>query len=139
MDQTHSGRSNMLTVDAYLELLALNRALMEVRYLGGEVDDAIRGSSYLTDIHVRLIDTIVSYHRERGENHKVESWGNWRSFAGHGLERQSLVDYLVTFWASLGSQERRSEALENQMRPFNYSREEFDELYQELEELSARE
>lgn len=48
----------MLQVDDYQELLALNRALMEVRYLARDVDNATRGSSFLSNLHERVIDEI---------------------------------------------------------------------------------
>jgi len=123
----------MLGVDAYFELLALNRALMEVRFLGGDVDDAVRGSSHLADIHVRLLEEIIAYHRERGELAKVESWQDWRSFGGRTLERQGIVEYLSIFWASWNSEELKREALEAQMKPFTYSQDDFDSLYRGLE------
>lgn len=129
----------MLGVDAYFELLALNRALMEVRFLGGDVDNAVRGSSHLADIHVRLLEEMISYHRERGERAKVESWQNWRSFGGRMLERQGIVEYLSIFWTSWDSEELKRGALEAQMKPFIYSRDDFESLYRELEEGSLPE
>lgn len=129
----------MLGVDAYFELLALNRALMEVRFLGGDVDDAVRGRSHLADIHVRLLEEIIAYHRARGELAKVESWKDWRSFGGRSLERRGIVEYLSTFWASWDSGELKRGALEAQMKPFIYSPDDFESLYRELEEGSLPE
>lgn len=122
----------MLSVDSYFELLALNRALMEVRFLGGDVDDAVRGSSFLADIHVRLVEEITAYHRDRGETEKVESWQGWRVFGRRTLERQSIVEYVSRFWESLNSEELKRERLEALMKPFIYGQEDVDNLYQEI-------
>jgi hypothetical protein len=122
----------MLTVDSYFELLALNRALMEVRFLGGDVDDAVRGSSYLADIHVRLVEEITAYHRDRGETGRVDSWHGWRVFSGRTLERQSIIEYVSRFWESLDSEELKRERLEALMKPFIYRQEDVDSLYQEI-------
>jgi hypothetical protein len=127
----------MLTVDGHLELLALNRALMEVRFLAGDVDDAVRGSSHLAEVHVRVVDALINFHHGRGETREVESWNEWRSFEGRGLERQGIIGYLISFWAPLGSKELRLEALRNQMRPFTYDQEDLDDLYRELDARSV--
>ncbi|WP_199511288.1 hypothetical protein [Nucisporomicrobium flavum] len=126
----------MLGVDAYFELLALNRALMEVRFLGGDIDDAVRGSSHLADIHARLLEEIIAYHRQREELAKVASWQDWLVFGNRTLERRGIVEYLSEFWSSWDSKEARRAALETQMKPFVYSQEDFDSLYRELEERS---
>ena len=126
----------MLTVDGRLELLALNRALMEVRFLAGDVDDAVRGSSHLAEVHVRVVDALINFHHARGETKEVESWIDWRNFDHRGLERRGIIEYLVSFWASLGSKELRLKALRNQMLPFTYSEEDLDEIYRELEARS---
>jgi hypothetical protein len=126
----------MLTVSDRLELLALNRALMEVRFLAADVDDAVRGSSHLAEVHARVVDAVIDFHRARGETKEVESWNEWRNFEGRGLERRGIVEYLVSFWSSLGSEESRLEALRSQLRPFAYGEEDLIALYRELEDRS---
>jgi hypothetical protein len=127
----------MLTIYGHLELLALNRALMEVRFLAGDVDDAVRGSSHLAEVHVQLVDALINFHHERGETREAESWNEWRSFEGRGLERQGIIEYLIPFWAALSSKQLKLEALKNQMRPFTYEQEELDNLYRELDVRSV--
>jgi len=128
----------MFAVDTYLELLALNRALMEVRFLGGDVDDAVRGSLHLAELHVRLIDEVIAYHRDREEGEKAESWEQWRAFGGRALERRGIVEYLSAFWARLESGDLKRKALEGQMLPFVYGQEDFDGIYGELERRSLQ-
>jgi len=123
----------MLVVGTYFELLAVNRALMEVRFLGSGVDDAVRGSPPLADVHSRLIDELIAYHHGRGEAEKVASWERWRVFGARAIEIQSILEYLSPLWPSLDSEDLKRQVLETQMRPFVYESDDVDRLYRELE------
>ncbi|WP_157756683.1 hypothetical protein [Plantactinospora sp. KBS50] len=117
--------------------VALNRALMEVRFLAADVDDAVRGSSHLAEVHARVVDAVIDLHRAHGDAKEVESWNEWRNFEGRGLERRGIVEYLLSFWVSLDSEELRLEALRSQLHPFIYGDDDLNGIYRELEDRSA--
>ncbi|WP_433826192.1 hypothetical protein ACQP2E_29420 [Actinoplanes sp. CA-015351] len=123
----------MLSVEKYYEMLALNKALMEVRFLGGDIDVALRGSAPLADLHSRLIDELIDHHRRSGEDGKVASWEQWRVFASRGLEIQSIIGYFSPMWSGIKSETVKRQALEAQMRPFIFDDGDVDRLYQEIE------
>ena len=123
----------MFTVEKYAELLALNKAMMEVRFLGGDIDTALRGSPFLADVHSRVIDELIDYHRQRGEDGKVASWEKWRVFETRTLEIRSVIEYLLPLWGSSDSMDLKRQALTTQMHPFVYNDHDVDRLYEELD------
>lgn len=127
----------MLQVDDYQELLALNRALMEVRYLAGDVDDATRGSSFLSCLHERLINEIKENLRMSGRDGEVAHWENWENFANRKIEPPLIAEYLVQDWAQLPSPEVKREAVRNQLRPFKFSTEDVQLMVQELDRRTS--
>src|SRR6266540_3301129 len=118
----------MLTIENYDDLLALNRALMEVRYLARDVDSATRGSGFLSSMHSRVIDELVGYHESRGESRKAETWREWRRLAARNIEKASIAAYLASVWPHLKTVEQKREVVVNQARPFTFSDDEISTL-----------
>jgi hypothetical protein len=123
----------MLTIDSYDDLLALNRALMEVRYLARDVDSATRGSAFLSSVHSRIIDALIDYHDRRGESRKAEAWREWRQFAARSIEKESIVAYLASVWPHLTVTEQKREVAVNQARPFSFSDDEITALIEQID------
>lgn len=123
----------MLTIESYDDLLALNRALMEVRYLAGNVDTATRGSAYLSSMHSRVIDELVAYHESHGESHRAETWHEWRRLAARRIEKASITAYLASVWPLLKTVKQKREVVVNQARPFTFSDDEIDGLIEQVE------
>lgn len=124
---------SMLTIEKYDELLALNRALMEVRYLARGVDSATRGSAFLSSIHSRVVDELVGYHESRGESHKADAWREWRRLATRNIERPSIVAHLVSMWPQLKTVEQKRKVVVNQARPFIFSDGEIGALIDQID------
>lgn len=117
----------MLSISDRDELLALNKALMEVRYLAGMVDGAIRGSAFLSAVHDRVVDELENTARESGNIREAEQWEDWRRLDGRVLELPKIVEYLSHHWSGLSLDARR-EALFNQLRPFKFSDEDVQRI-----------
>jgi hypothetical protein len=111
----------MLQIDSLDDLMALNRALMEARYLARDVDWATRGSALLSEIHQRVVNAIIESHDSAGEPQKADSWRKWREFPTRAIEQIAIVEYLKEMWPRLQTSAAKREAVENQMRPFMYS------------------
>lgn len=124
---------SMLTVESYDDLLALNRALMEVRYLASDVDSATRGSAFLSSMHSRIIDELIVYHESRGESGKAEAWHEWRRLAARRIETASITAYLASVWPHLKTVEQKREVVVNQARPFTFSDDEISDLIERVE------
>lgn len=127
----------MLQVDDYRELLALNRALMEVRYLAREVDDATRGSSFLSALHERVVEEIKVSLRASGRVEEAAQWECWEDFASRKIEPPLIVGYLVQGWTKLSSPEVKREVVINQLRPFKFSAEDVQRIVQELDRRAS--
>lgn len=123
----------MLQIDDYQELLALNRALMEVRYLARDVDGATRGSSFLSDLHERVIEAIKANLRVFGRDGEVASWERWEDFASRTVEPPLIADYLVQDWLQLPSREAKQKVVMNQLRPFKFSASDVQHMVQQLD------
>ena len=123
----------MLQIDSIDELAALNRALMEARYLARDVDGATRGSAFLGQIHERVVDSIIELHDSRGEAEKAESWRKWRRFSTRSTEQLAIVEYLKEMWPHLKTPAARRGAVENQMRPFAYADSDVREMVARIE------
>lgn len=122
----------MLTVDDYDELLALNRALMEVRYHADHVRADTRGSAHLTRVHVRVIDEIIIGLDNGGRAREADGWRNWRKFENREIERPEILRYLREVWSQLSSDEQRREVARNQMSPFEFSHEDVQRILAEV-------
>lgn len=125
----------MLTIDKYDDLLALNRALMEVRYLARDVDSATRGSAFLSSIHSRVIAELVGHHESRGESRKAEAWHEWRRLAARNIEKASIIAYVVSVWPQLKTREQKREVVVNQARPFTFSDDEISALIEQIDSV----
>ncbi len=123
----------MLIIENYDDLLALNRALMEVRYLARDVDSATRGSAFLSSMHSRVIDELVGYHESRGESRKAETWHEWRRLTARNIEKASIATYLVSVWPHLKTVEQKREVVVNQARPFTFSDDEISALIEQID------
>jgi hypothetical protein len=133
MDQTRSVRKIMLIIDNYDDLLALNRALMEVRYLASDIDPATRGSSFLSDVHSRVVDEIVAKAESSGNAKEVERWQSWRQFRARSIERLLLLDYLRSVWRSDAEPDQKRRVVTNQLRPFAFTDDDLDQLLSVLD------
>ena len=123
----------MLTVNDHNELLALNKALMYVRYLSNDMDPATRGSALLSELHARVIEEIIASARTSGRYGEVTGWEEWRALAGRKVELPMIVEHLSRDWARLASPELKRDVVRNQLRPFNFSEDDVERLVQELD------
>lgn len=127
----------MLQVNDYQELLALNRGLMEVRYLARDVDNATRGSAFLSDLHERVIKAIKASLRASGQRGEVAAWERWEDFASRTVEPPLITEYLAQNWEHLVSPEVKREVVENQLRPFKFSAEDVQRVVRELDRRAS--
>ena len=123
----------MLIIENYDDLLALNRALMEVRYLASDVDAATRGSSFLSDVHSRVVDEIVANAETSGNAKEVERWRNWRQFRARSVERPLLLGYLRSVWRGDAEPDQKRRVVTNQLRPFMFTEDDLEQLISVLD------
>ncbi len=123
----------MLTVAEYQELLALNRALMEVRYLADNVDDATRGSAFLGNLHVRVIEEIKANLMASGKVGQVVEWERWQLLQTRTIELPRIIEYLSTLWYQLPSNKVKRDVLVNQLHPFKFGEDDIQRLVSELD------
>lgn len=127
----------MLEVSDYQELLALNRALMEVRYLARGVDDATRGSSHLSHVHERIIEAIKDSLRVAGTPGQVTTWEKWQQLRTREFEIQRVIEYLAPMWTRLASADAKREVLINQLRPFSFEENDVETLISRLDQMAT--
>lgn len=127
----------MLEIRDYHELLALNRALMEVRYLANDVDDATRGSSFLSQIHERTIEAIKMCLLDAKKGSEAAAWDDWARLDGRKNEILRIIEYLTPLWPRLTSAVQKRKVLVNQLRPFSFRNEDIDQLIVELDNRAA--
>lgn len=127
----------MLEVTDYQDLLALNRALMEVRYLAREVDDATRGSAYLSRLHERVIEEIKESLRAAGTPGQVATWEKWQRLETREFEIQRVLEYLAPMWMRLPSMDAKREVLMSQLRPFKFAENDVQTLISQLDQMTA--
>ena len=127
----------LVIVETYHELLALNRALMEVRYLGDGIDGVTRGSALLSELHERVVDAIEQKMTESGDKRGLANAKAWRNLREHEDAIKGVLNYLLPYWLQFPDDESRSFALRNQLRPFNFSEEDIDWLMAELAQNCA--
>jgi len=127
----------MFTVTDYQELVALNRALMEVRYLADNVDDATRGSSFLSILHVRVVDAIKATLSESGNAGQLSDWEKWQLLENRERELPRIMKYLATFWPGLPSEEGKRSVMISMLRPFIFTDDDLQRLISQLDEMMA--
>lgn len=123
----------MLEIRDYHELLALNRALMEVRYLANDVDDATRGSSFLSRLHERAIEAIKMCLLDAKKESEAAAWDDWMRLDGRENEVLRVIEYLTPLWSRLASAVQKREVLINQLRPFSFRDDDIDQIIVELD------
>lgn len=128
-----------MEINEYYELLSLNRALMEVRYLARDADDASKGSAHLTNIHTRVIEEIKKHLRASGDHDAAVGWEQWAEFSRREVERPLIIEDLARHWRDLHSYEQKREVLINQMRPFSFTEEDVQRMMQELDQRTSEE
>jgi hypothetical protein len=127
----------VLEVSDYQDLLALNRALMEVRYLARDVDDATRGSSYLSRLHERVIEEIKESLHASGAPGQVVTWEKWQLLETREFEIGKVLEYLGPIWTRLSSADAKREVLTNQLRPFRFTENDVETLISRLDQMAT--
>jgi hypothetical protein len=107
------------TTASDVELMALQRALLEARFCATSRDEDVWVSPMVIDIHVSVVESIALRARTSGNSRelkRIEAWLNW---SGHQLEERILVERLRKdmTWLSLPPEQRES-YLEGLIRPF---------------------
>ncbi len=122
-------------VEGYHELLALHRGLMEVRYLADVHDPAIRGSAFLSALHVRVLDAMIEQDEIAGRFGAAQRWREWRTFREQDPWVPAILEELSRGWTKdLSSDEKRARAA-LMIQPFTYRE---DQLRVLIEGLDAR-
>ena len=118
------------SIDSYIELLALNRALMEAKFSNDPNDNDIAASPIVASIVRRLIDELTIMH-ERADVKTLPSL-DWKAWCkeGPGEREMSIIRRNLTkisFWNDLDN-EQRSDYIENLIAPFVVDNDSFSEL-----------
>ncbi|MFI7213963.1 hypothetical protein [Micromonospora maritima] len=133
MARTHSDEEvDVLVVGNLNELFALNRALMETRFLADGVDAATRGSADLAHLHERVVESIKSSLISGGDTVGAARWVEWQQLERRVRELPAIVAYLETVWDLPLDDVSKRQAVENQLKPFSYPQEKLSELIRQL-------
>lgn len=85
-----------VVVDEQLDLLYLQRALMEARFASDPVDRVLLGSPRLAEIHRYLVDELIELDERRPGVRAPSDWREWRRFSTRTREREVIVERLKT-------------------------------------------
>ena len=82
--------TEMFSIDSYVELLALHRALLELQWVSEPNDPAIIGSSFVADIANRVLDELIAIENAAKRTSRAEDWRQWRELTPDRREFQRL-------------------------------------------------
>lgn len=118
-----------LTINDYDELVAVHRALLELKTISNPNDEAVIGSPLVAQFAHRLLDTIIEADRERVGNDSASRWNSWRLLDESRREWGLIANQIanVDNWDRMSSEQRR-EYITNVASPFKLSEAQLDSL-----------
>lgn len=109
------------------ELETLHKALIEAKFPNGEPNTSLSASSILSKICNEVLDNIIDYYKQIGNESRVSSWQNWRLL--HQDRREyKMIDSLIRKNPQLKDLDSQllDEHLQSLVSPFRIEK----ELYQ---------
>lgn len=84
----------MKLIDNYEELVALHRALLEVKFSGNCKDEVLPFSEFIANISNKVVDEIIEYNKQ-GKGNKLattQDWVNWRVLEKNQPEWNAILE-----------------------------------------------
>lgn len=126
------------TISDFNELLELNKALMEIRYHADNVRRDVRGSGFLSSIHVRIISEIIASLERSGKEREAAGWRDWMRLENRSLELEKIMAHIRGSPDPDTTKLRLREVVVNQLRPFKFSEDDVERIIEELSQSDWR-
>ncbi len=80
----------MVEILDYYELLAVHRALQELKWIEHPRDPAVIGSPYVAKFAHRVLDALIEIERGKGNHDAANAWKTWRQIDETRAEWNSI-------------------------------------------------
>ena len=119
-------------VDDEVDLLYLQRALMEARFARDPVDPVLLGSPRLAEIHRYLVDELIALDERKPGVRPPSGWRTWRRFSTREREREIIVRRLKAENISQMDERSRLDYLQVVTAPFETTDVELRQLLSDI-------
>lgn len=118
-----------VAINDYNELLAVHRALLELKTITEPFDEAVIGSSIVAGFANRLLDAIIEMEKEKSGEEGARKWAAWRSIDESRREWTLIANQIAIIddWDKMSLQQKR-EYVVNIASPFTLTVSQIDAL-----------
>ncbi|HEX6391957.1 MAG TPA: hypothetical protein VFZ97_00855 [Acidimicrobiales bacterium] len=111
------------------QLLILQRALLEAKFLAEPRDPALQGSPILAELSFGVVQAIKDHYARVGDRGRVQQWIDWSQWHRRTIEKDLVRDHLRSLekWNQM-SEEVRMAYVRSLVAPFVITPEELGEL-----------
>ena len=97
-----------LEIENYLELLALHKSIMAVKFDTNACLPEAQGSPFTASLAFKVFDLLVSVSNSEGKTAQAENWLAWRVAGTERAETKLLMQRIsdATWWPSASEQDR---------------------------------